>query len=102
MAAEGAAHGETLAKQVEEATGYETRATVLGHVQRGGTPSAADRVLASQLGAYAVKFLLAGDRGVLVGEQNNCIVTTPLEGSWSKNQTPGSRAMLARTGAGGA
>lgn len=86
VAAEGAAHGETLAKQLEEATGYETRATVLGHVQRGGTPSAADRVLASQLGAYAVKFLLAGDRGVLVGEQSNCIVTTPLEESWSKTK----------------
>jgi len=86
VVAEGAAHGIALAEQVEEATGYETRATVLGHVQRGGTPSAADRVLASQLGAYAVMNLKAGARGVLVGEQNECIVTTPLEEVWSKDK----------------
>jgi 6-phosphofructokinase 1 len=86
VVAEGAAHGIGLAEQVEEATGYETRATVLGHVQRGGTPSAADRALASQLGAYAVKYLKGGERGVLVGEQNECIVTTPLEEVWSKDK----------------
>lgn len=78
VVAEGAARGEILAAQVEEATGYETRATVLGHVQRGGAPSAADRVLASQLGSFAVKYLLEGQRGVLVGEQNHTITTTPL------------------------
>jgi len=86
VVAEGAAHGIGLAEQVEEATGYETRATVLGHVQRGGTPSAADRLLASQLGAYAVKNLKAGIHGVLVGEQNECIVTTSLEEVWSKDK----------------
>ena len=83
VVAEGAAHGETLAKQVEDATGYETRATVLGHVQRGGSPSAADRVLASSLGSFAVKYLVAGEKGVLVGERNNDIVTTPLQDCWS-------------------
>lgn len=86
VVAEGAAHGETLAQQVEAATGYETRATVLGHVQRGGTPSAADRVLASQLGFYAVRYLLDGVRGMLVGEQNYQITTTPLEEVWSKDK----------------
>ncbi len=86
VVAEGAAHGETLAKQVEAATGFETRATVLGHVQRGGTPTAADRVLASQLGGFAVRHLLNGKRGVLVGEQNHAITTTPLEEVWSKDK----------------
>jgi 6-phosphofructokinase 1 len=86
VVAEGAARGEALAQQLEQITGYDTRATVLGHVQRGGTPSAADRVLASQLGSYAVKFLLAGQRGVLIGEQSNTITTTPLEEVWSKDK----------------
>ncbi len=86
VVAEGAAHGETLAKQVEEATGYDTRATVLGHVQRGGKPSAADRLLASQLGSFAVRLLLDGTHGVLVGEQNHQIVTTPLVEVWSKDK----------------
>lgn len=86
VVAEGAARGEELAQQMESITGYETRATVLGHVQRGGSPSAADRVLASQFGYFAVKYLLDGQRGVLVGEQNNTITTTPLEETWSKDK----------------
>ena len=86
VVAEGAAHGETLAQQIEAATGQETRATVLGHVQRGGTPSAADRLLASQLGAYAVRYLRDGVRGMLVGEQDYRITTTPLEEVWSKEK----------------
>ncbi|MHB9132212.1 MAG: 6-phosphofructokinase [Armatimonadota bacterium] len=86
VVAEGAVGGEDLARQVEDATGYETRATVLGHVQRGGSPTAADRLLASQLGYYAVKTLLGGISGVLVGEHDNTIVTTPLEECWSKDK----------------
>ncbi len=86
VVAEGAAHGETLAKEMQAATGYETRATVLGHVQRGGSPSAADRLLASQLGAFAVKNLAAGNYGVLVGEQASVITTSPLEDAWSKTK----------------
>jgi len=86
VVAEGAAHGEKLAKQVEETTGFETRATVLGHVQRGGSPTAADRVLASQLGSFAVKLMLDGTRGMLVGEQNYQITTTPLSEVWSKDK----------------
>ncbi len=86
VVAEGAARGEEFARQVEEATGYETRATVLGHVQRGGSPTAADRVLASQLGSAAVKLLLDGEHGVLVGEQHHCITTTPLADAWSHDK----------------
>jgi 6-phosphofructokinase 1 len=86
VVAEGAARGEELATQLEAATGFETRATVLGHVQRGGTPTAADRVLASQLGSFAVKYLLDGVQGVLVGEENHAITTTPLQEVWSKDK----------------
>lgn len=86
VSAEGAVRGEVLAEQLNGVTGYDIRATVLGHVQRGGAPSAADRLLASQLGSYAVKYLLAGQRGVLVGEQSNVITTTPLAEVWSKDK----------------
>jgi len=60
-----------LAKEVERRTGVETRATVLGHIQRGGSPSAADRVLASRMGGYALDLILAGEGGRCVGIRNN-------------------------------
>ena len=49
--------GEQLAREIEERTGYETRVTVLGHIQRGGTPSVADRLFATACGARAVEAL---------------------------------------------
>jgi len=55
-----------LAQDVEEYSGYESRATVLGHIQRGGNPSAFDRVLASKMGAYAVELLKDGLGGMAV------------------------------------
>jgi 6-phosphofructokinase 1 len=58
--------------------GFGLRATTLGHVVRGGAPSAADRILATRLGAGAVERLAAGDAGVLVGMVNNAIASTPL------------------------
>jgi 6-phosphofructokinase 1 len=57
----------------------DTRVTVLGHIQRGGAPSAYDRVLASTLGYEAVNALLDGQRGVMVGIINNKIAFTPFE-----------------------
>lgn len=59
-----------LAKRIEEATGFETRANVLGHMQRGGRPSARDRVLASRMGVYAVELLEAGKGGLCVSVVN--------------------------------
>ncbi len=56
-----------LSKEIEEHTGYETRATVLGHVQRGGDPVAFDRVLATEMGEYAVELLVHGKSGRAVG-----------------------------------
>ncbi|AIO18433.1 6-phosphofructokinase isozyme 1 [Candidatus Izimaplasma bacterium HR1] len=56
-----------LSKEIEEKTGFETRATVLGHVQRGGDPAAFDRVLATEMGEYAVDLLVKGKSGRAVG-----------------------------------
>lgn len=63
-----------LAKYLEETTGHETRATVLGHIQRGGSPVASDRVLASRMGAYSIQLLLQGYGGRCVGIQNDKLV----------------------------
>ena len=63
-----------LAKEIEAATGRETRATVLGHIQRGGRPTAFDRVLASRMGNYAVHLLLEGQGGRCVGIQKEQLV----------------------------
>ncbi|MFU0788372.1 6-phosphofructokinase [Cerasibacillus sp. JNUCC 74] len=72
--AEGVGSGIEYGKRIEEATDLETRVTVLGHIQRGGSPSAADRVLASRLAAKAVDLLMAGKAGRMVGIQQNQIV----------------------------
>ena len=55
-----------MAKEIEEKTGIESRATILGHVQRGGNPTVRDRVIASQMGAMAVELLLAGKSNRIV------------------------------------
>jgi len=65
--------------QDHDSIGFSLRVTILGHVQRGGTPSAADRILASRLGAGATDCLGRGEYGVLVGWQNGKIKTTPLK-----------------------
>lgn len=63
-----------LAKHIEAITTRETRATVLGHLQRGGTPTARDRIMASRMGSYAVKLLLEGEGGRCVGLMNSQMV----------------------------
>lgn len=79
IVAEGAAHGFEIGQELERRTGLETRVTVLGHTQRGGTPSAVDRVLGSRLGAAAVEALAAGRHGVMVGSVTQETVETPYE-----------------------
>ncbi|MEC1262809.1 6-phosphofructokinase [Bacillus swezeyi] len=74
IVAEGVGSGVEFGKRIEEATNLETRVSVLGHIQRGGSPTAADRVLASRLGAFAVELLLEGKGGRCVGIQNNKLV----------------------------
>lgn len=68
-----------LAKEVEEYSGYECRATILGYVQRGGAPTPEDRLLAARLGKYAVDLLHEGITGVAVGVRNNKLHNTPIE-----------------------
>ena len=71
--------GEFLAKEVEKATGVETRHVVLGHLQRGGSPTAHDRVLATRYGVRAAELINEGKFGVMVALQGNKIVPIPLE-----------------------
>ncbi|QTN00059.1 6-phosphofructokinase [Sediminibacillus dalangtanensis] len=72
--AEGVGSGLDFGQRIKDATNLETRVTVLGHTQRGGSPTASDRVLASRLGAKAVDLLLEGKAGRVVGIQNNKLV----------------------------
>ena len=65
--AEGIGHSTSMARRIEAATGIETRATILGYMQRGGTPTAKDRYFASIMGAYAVDIMLAGKTNRAVG-----------------------------------
>lgn len=67
VVAEGAGSAEEVGKLIAEKTNSETRVTILGHIQRGGSPTAADRVLASRMGAYAIDILLEGKAGRVVG-----------------------------------
>ena len=74
MVAEGIGDVEKLARDIEKYTGVETRATVLGHVQRGGRPSARDRILASQMGYYAAHLLMDGKTERVVAINNNSLM----------------------------
>lgn len=68
--AEGIGHSASMAKRIEAATGIETRATILGHMQRGGNPTCIDRVHASMMGSYAVDLLAEGKTKRVVGYKN--------------------------------
>ena len=67
-----------IAQIIEELSGHETRATVLGYIQRGGSPSARDRILASRLGAHAVNLLKQDKGGLAVGVHNESVIDVPL------------------------
>jgi 6-phosphofructokinase 1 len=68
--AEGVGHSQSMAKRIEEATGIETRATILGYMQRGGSPTCKDRVYATTMGALAVDLLCEGKSNRLIGYRN--------------------------------
>jgi len=70
--------GDSLAKEIEQRTGYESRAVVLGHVQRGGTPTAFDRVLSTRFGIAAIDAVHDGDFGKMVALRAGEIVRVPL------------------------
>jgi 6-phosphofructokinase 1 len=71
--------GQVLEREIEARTGYESRQTVLGHVQRGGTPTAFDRILATRFGLAAADAVNEGDSGVMVALQGTDIVRVPLQ-----------------------
>ena len=79
MLAEGIGGAFELAKDIEDVTGIESRATVLGHIQRGGSPSAFDRILASNMGAKAVEVLLEGKTSRVIGIRNNHIIDDDID-----------------------
>ena len=68
--AEGIGNSQEMAKRIEAATGVETRATILGHMQRGGSPTCKDRVYATTMGAMAVDLLLEGKSNRVVAHRN--------------------------------
>ena len=74
VVAENIGNAEGIARAIQEKTGIVSRATVLGHVQRGGSPTVRDRVVASEMGYYAVELLEKGASNRVVGMQNNKIV----------------------------
>jgi len=71
--------GNLVAPEIESRTGFETRVTVLGHVLRGGTPTAFDRLLATRFGLEAASAVNDGDFGTMVALRGNDIVRVPLE-----------------------
>ena len=76
---EHAEHIFHLSRQLEELTGLESRVTILGHLQRGGTPSAADRILATRLGTACAELIEQGQYGVMVSAKGEAAVPVPLE-----------------------
>jgi 6-phosphofructokinase 1 len=79
--AEGIGKSIEMKKEIEEKTGFETKITILGHIQRGGSPSAYDRMISSQMGAMAVDLLTEGKKGVMVGLKNGRLTHTPIKES---------------------
>lgn len=86
VVAEGVGEGFKIGAQIQDATGFDTRVTVLGHIQRGGSPSAADATLASRLGAKAAELLYEGQGGLFVGVIANEMVTQPLENVFDRTK----------------
>lgn len=85
--AEGIGHSASLAKRIEAATGMETRATILGHMQRGGRPTCKDRVFASTMGAYAVDILCAGKSKRIVSYREGQFVDDDIDEALAMTKT---------------
>ncbi|MEW5783845.1 MAG: 6-phosphofructokinase [Bacillota bacterium] len=87
LVAEGAASAFTVGREIEQKTGMETRVTVLGHIQRGGSPTAADRLLASRMGAAAVDLLWEGRGGLITGIKGGEIYPVPMMDAFMHGRT---------------
>jgi len=86
IVAEGVMSAQDLALRLKDTAGYEARVTVLGHIQRGGSPTAFDAVLASRMGACAVEALMEGKSGVMIAVQKDEMATPPLSVAWEEKK----------------
>ena len=86
IVAEGTGNAFDIAKEIEGKTGFEVRVTVLGHLQRGGSPTAMDRILASRMGAYAVNILLEGKKNRVVAIRGSQIVDYDIDEALSMSK----------------
>ncbi|MDR2532618.1 MAG: 6-phosphofructokinase [Oscillospiraceae bacterium] len=87
VVSEGIGNSQEIAKKIEHATGVDTRATILGHVQRGGTPTVRDRVVASQMGHYAVELLIKGYSNRVIGMRHSNIVDFDIQEALSMKKS---------------
>ena len=90
-------HRRACQKRIEEMTGKESRCVVLGHLQRGGSPNAFDRMLGTNFGACAVRALASGETGKMVALQAGNIVTVPLSEACANIKTVPIDGQLVRT-----
>ncbi len=88
IVAEGVYPVMDLKEMIEEKTGQDTRISILGHIQRGGTPTGVDRILASQMGMMAVECITTGKRNVMVAAQEERIHVIPLQEIVNGQRTP--------------
>ena len=79
IVAEGVGHAQDVADRIHAATGIDTRVTVLGHIQRGGSPTVRDRVMATRMGYHAVRILMEGASNRVVCSHNNEIMDYDIE-----------------------
>ncbi|SMG36022.1 6-phosphofructokinase [Dethiosulfovibrio salsuginis] len=82
IVAEGAMSAVEMKARLQDTGGYDAKVTVLGYIQRGGSPTSFDTILASRLGSFAVERLLEGDRGIMVGTVCHGMKASPLKSSW--------------------
>lgn len=94
MVAEGAGKAEDIANQIKDRIGFETRIMVLGHYQRGGSPSTFDRLLAARFGVTAVQALLEGDKNKMLGLSCGAIIRTEIKKSISAGRREIDRTLL--------
>jgi len=85
LLAEGVAHSMDITREIKERTGMETRLSILGYIQRGGTPSAHDRILAGRMGAEAVFMLMRKERRIMVASRGEAVIGVEME--WALRQT---------------
>jgi len=85
--AEGVMTANEMKDKLHETGDYDARVTVLGHIQRGGSPTSFDAILASRMGAYATESLLIGKSGVMVGNVSHRMVLSDLERAWNERKS---------------